>query len=202
MIFTIAIDGPAAAGKGTLAKALAAHYNMPHLDTGSLYRAVAVKVLAGVAPADAARALTPADLAAPNLRSPEVGAEASRVAAIPEVRAALLAFQQRFALQEGGAVLDGRDVGTVIAPDAPVKLFVTASDISRAERRLSEFKRAGVDTDFETVLRDMQDRDARDAARDAAPMLAADDAITIDTSELTAEEVLAVAIDLIDEIRG
>ncbi|ARO14144.1 cytidylate kinase [Ketogulonicigenium robustum] len=200
MHFTIAIDGPAASGKGTLAKALAKHFGFEHLDTGLLYRAVAARVLAGDTPEHAAQTLDTHHLTHKGMRTPEVGAEASRVAAIPAVRAALVDYQRKVARRKGGAVLDGRDIGTVIAPEAEVKFFITASDTSRAQRRLAEFTAKGIDTDLETVLRDMQDRDARDSDRAAAPLRPADDAITIDTSDLTAEEVLAIAIELVDEV--
>lgn len=182
MPFTIAIDGPAAAGKGTIARALAQRFGLAHLDTGLLYRAV------GTAPGDpvaAARALSPADLAREGLRSAEAGQAASRVAAIPEVRAALVDFQRRFARSEPGAVLDGRDIGTVICPEAEVKLYVTASDEIRARRRARE-----LGADEARVLAELRERDARDAARDVAPMRPAPDALLLDTSALTIEEAI------------
>jgi CMP/dCMP kinase len=202
MPLVIAIDGPAAAGKGTLAKRIAAHFNLPHLDTGLLYRAVARRVLdAGADPADpaaaeqAARALSAEDLHRPGLRAPEVDAASSRVAAIPGVRAALLDFQRGFA--EHGAVLDGRDIGTVILPDAPVKLFVTASLEARAERRWLELRTRGIDATEEQVLEEMQVRDAQDSARLVAPMRPAPDATVLDTTELMADEAFAAALNVI-----
>jgi cytidylate kinase len=198
----IAIDGPAAAGKGTLAKRIAAHFNLPHLDTGLLYRAVARRVLdAGVDPSDpaaaeqAARGLSAEDLHRPGLRGPEVDAASSRVAAIPGVRAALLDFQRGFA--EHGAVLDGRDIGTVILPDAPVKLFVTARLKARVERRWLELRTCGIDATEEQVLEEMQVRDAQDSARLVAPMRPAPDAAVLDTTELTADEAFAAALGII-----
>ncbi|PID36163.1 MAG: cytidylate kinase [Rhodobacterales bacterium] len=191
--FTIAIDGPAAAGKGTISKAVAAHFGFAHLDTGLLYRAVGAKVLAGADPAQAARDLVPSDLHG-ELRTPEVAQAASRVAVIPEVRAALVDFQRAFAAREGGAVLDGRDIGTVICPEAPVKLFVTASPEVRAERRFLELQGKGHEVDRETVLADVRARDARDMNRAEAPLKPAADAVVIDTSELSIEAAVAAAI--------
>jgi len=185
---TVAIDGPAAAGKGTIARALAARFGLAHLDTGLLYRAVGALVAEGADPVAAAEALSEADLSRPDLRSAEAGQAASRVAAIPEVRAALVAFQRRFAARPGGAVLDGRDIGTVICPDAPVKLFVTASDAVRADRRAQEL---GADAD--EILADLRARDARDAARAVAPLRAAEDAVTLDTTRLGIAEAVAEA---------
>lgn len=186
MQFTVAIDGPAAAGKGTISKAVAAHFGFAHLDTGALYRAVGVK---GGDPIAAAMGLTPEDLARDDLRSLEAGQAASRVAVIPEVRAALLDFQRRFARREGGAVLDGRDIGTVICPMAEVKLFVTASAEVRARRRHLE-----LGGDYEEVLRAVVERDSRDASRADAPMRAAEDSVLIDTSEMSIEEAVAAAL--------
>ncbi|WP_114286494.1 (d)CMP kinase [Candidatus Halocynthiibacter alkanivorans] len=197
MKFTIAIDGPAAAGKGTISKAVAAHFTFAHLDTGLLYRATGRKVMAGMEPLQAARALQPEDLEREDLRSAEVAEAASKVAVIPEVRAALVAFQHAFARRDGGAVLDGRDIGTVICPDAEVKLFVTASAEVRARRRFLELTASGDATRFETVLADVMARDKRDAERDTAPMKAADDAVLIDTSELSIEAAVAKAIEVI-----
>ncbi len=197
MKFTIAIDGPAAAGKGTISKAVAAHFTFAHLDTGLLYRATGRKVMAGMAPLQAARALQPEDLEREDLRSAEVAEAASKVAAIPEVRAALVAFQRAFARRDGGAVLDGRDIGTVICPAAEVKLFVTASAEIRARRRFLELIAGGADTAFETVLADVVARDKRDAERDTAPMVSAADAVLIDTSELSIEAAVAQAIGVI-----
>ncbi|PTX54259.1 cytidylate kinase [Litoreibacter ponti] len=194
MKFTVAIDGPAAAGKGTLSKRVAEAFGFAHLDTGLLYRATGAKVLEGADPVAAARALAPEDTAREDLRTSQVAQAASRVAAIAEVRAALVQFQRDFARREGGAVLDGRDIGTVICPDAEVKLFVTASDAVRAERRYLELSGKGQDVSREGVLRDLQERDARDSQRDAAPMTAADDAVLIDTSDLSIEDAVAEAV--------
>lgn len=188
MPFTIAIDGPAAAGKGTIARALATHFGFAHLDTGLLYRAVGVL---GGDPIAAARGLRPEDIARDGLRSAEAGQAASRVAAIPEVRAALVDFQRRFARNEPGAVLDGRDIGTVICPDAALKLYVTASDQVRARRRALE-----LGADEAEMLRQLRERDARDGARDVAPMRAAHDAIMLDTSAMAIDEAVARAIAL------
>lgn len=194
MAFCVAIDGPAAAGKGTISKAIAENFGLAHLDTGLLYRAVGFRMLAGHQPLAAAETLTPDDLAAPDrLRTQEVASAASQVAAIPEVRTALIDFQRAFAAREGGAVLDGRDIGTVICPNAAVKLFVTASAEIRAQRRRSELLERGQPTDYETVLADVRARDARDAERAVAPMQAASDAIVIDTSDMTISEAVAAA---------
>ena len=183
--FTVAIDGPAAAGKGTIARAIAERFGFAHLDTGLLYRAVGAR---GGDPVAAARALGPADLARDDLRTAAAGQAASRVAAIPEVRAALTDFQRRFARQPGGAVLDGRDIGTVICPEAEVKLFVTAADTVRAHRRWRE-----LGGDEAEVLAALRERDARDAARDTAPLRAAADAVVLDTSAMTIAEAVARA---------
>lgn len=194
MSFTVAIDGPAAAGKGTISKAVAAHFGFAHLDTGLLYRAVGAKVLAGAEAIAAAEALTAEDLDADNLRTPEVAQAASKVAVIAEVRAALVAFQQSFARRAGGAVLDGRDIGTVICPDAEAKLFVTASAEVRAERRYLELAAKGHSDTREEVLADVKARDERDMNRAEAPLKAADDAILIDTSDLSIEDAVARAV--------
>ncbi|WP_425099612.1 (d)CMP kinase [Tropicibacter sp. S64] len=198
MRFTIAIDGPAAAGKGTISKAVAAHYGFAHLDTGLLYRAVGRKVLDGVEALAAAEALTPEDLSDPTLRTPDVAQAASKVAAIPEVRAALTDFQRAFARRSGGAVLDGRDIGTVICPEAEAKLFVTASAEVRAERRFRELVTGGHDTRFDDVLRDVKERDERDMNRADAPLKPAVDSVLIDTSALSIEDAIAAAIAAID----
>lgn len=202
MAFTIAIDGPAAAGKGTISKAVAAHFGFAHLDTGLLYRAVGKQVLVGKPAIEAAQTLTPADLAADDLRTPEVAEAASKVAAIPEVRAALVDFQRVFARRSGGAVLDGRDIGTVICPDAEAKLFVTASAEIRADRRFRELVAAGHRVDFDTVLEDVRQRDARDMGRSDAPLRPADDAVLIDTSNLTVENAIKKAVSEIDKFRN
>jgi cytidylate kinase len=200
--FTVAIDGPAAAGKGTISRALAAHFGFAHLDTGLLYRAVGLKVLGGADPVAAARDLGPEDLAAGNLRSAEVADAASRVAVIAEVRAALVDFQRQFARREGGAVLDGRDIGTVICPQAEAKLYITASPESRAERRRKELAAAGDTRPLADVLADVLARDRRDAERASAPMRAADDAVVIDTSDLSIDQAVAMAIGVVQAVRG
>ena len=187
MIFTVAIDGPAAAGKGTISRAVAARFGFRHLDTGLLYRAVGAL---GGDPADAARALRPEDLARDDLRTLAAGQAASRVAVIPEVRAALVDFQRRFARGHGGAVLDGRDIGTVICPEAEIKLYVTASAEVRAHRRWLE-----VGGEAAQVLAEVRERDARDMGRADAPLLAAADAVVIDTSDLSAEDAVKMACD-------
>lgn len=194
MIFTVAIDGPAAAGKGTISKAVAAHFGFAHLDTGLLYRAVGAKVLAGADPVAAAQALDPRDLEDNSLRTPAVAQAASETAVIAEVRSALVTFQRRFAARDGGAVLDGRDIGTVICPDAPVKLFVTASAACRAERRFKELVDKGMDITLDQVLADVKTRDARDRSRETAPLVPADDAVKIDTSHMTIAQATAAAI--------
>jgi cytidylate kinase len=186
MIFTVAIDGPAAAGKGTISRAVAAHFGFAHLDTGLLYRAVGAK---GGDPVEAARNLTEGDLGRDDLRTLEAGQAASRVAVIPEVRAALVTFQRGFARREGGAVLDGRDIGTVICPEAEVKLFVTASAQVRAHRRWLE-----VGGDEAQVLAEVIERDKRDADRAVSPLKAAEDALVLDTSAMTIDAAVAAAV--------
>ncbi|MGB3147673.1 MAG: d(CMP) kinase [Paracoccaceae bacterium] len=190
MIFTVAIDGPAASGKGTIARAVAAHFGFAHLDTGLLYRAVGAK---GGDPVDAARRLVVEDLQRDDLRSLVAGQAASRVAVIPEVRAALVNFQRDFARREGGAVLDGRDIGTVICPEAEVKLYVTASAEVRAHRRWLE-----VGGDEAQVLAEVIERDRRDESRATAPLKPAADALLIDTSDLSAKEAIDKAISLVN----
>jgi cytidylate kinase len=202
MSFTIAIDGPAASGKGTIGRALAAHFGFGHLDTGLLYRAVGVKVIEGSDPVEAARALVAADLAAEGLRRPEVAQAASRAAAIPEVRAALVDFQRAFAARAGGAVLDGRDIGTVICPEAQVKLFVTATPEVRAERRYLELVGTGHAVSRDEVLADVKLRDERDSARTAAPLKPAEDAVLLDTSSMSVDAALSAAIAIVEERRG
>ena len=205
----IAIDGPAAAGKGTLARRLARHFGLALMDTGLIYRAVGMNMVrAGLDPddaetaADTARRLEPGDLEAGDLRSDQAADAASRVSAIPAVRSALLEFQRRFAGQPpagaAGAVLDGRDIGTVVCPDADVKLFVTASPEVRAERRLKELQDRGLDAIYARVLEDMRERDARDSARDVSPLEPAADAILLDTSGLDADQVFGRALELIE----
>ena len=198
MRFTIAIDGPAAAGKGTISKAVAEHFNFAHLDTGLLYRAVGAKTLDGTDPVEAAKELNVQDLKGDYLRSPEVAQAASKVAVIAEVRAALVDFQRAFARRLGGAVLDGRDIGTVICPNAEAKLFVTASAEVRAERRYLELKNKGLDITREQVLADVKERDARDTERAEAPLKPAEDSTIVDTSDLSIEEAIAKAIAAID----
>lgn len=200
--FTIAIDGPAAAGKGTLSKAVAAHFGFAHLDTGLLYRAVGAKTLLGVEPIAAALRLVAEDLDADGLRTPEVAQAASRAAVIPEVRAALVDFQRAFAARAGGAVLDGRDIGTVICPDAQVKLFVTASAKVRAERRFLELNAKGDPSTREEVLADVEARDARDMERVEAPLKPALDAVQIDTSDLSIKAAVAQAIAQIEALKA
>lgn len=197
--FTIAIDGPAAAGKGTVSKAIAAKLGFAHLDTGLLYRATGRRVMAGEDAVTVAKSLRPEDLQRDDLRTAEVAQAASKVAVMPEVRAALVQFQKDFARRDGGAVLDGRDIGTVICPDAEVKLFVTASDKVRAQRRYLELSGKGEDTTPEQVFADLQARDARDREREVAPLKPADDAVILDTSDLSIEQVVAQALALIDE---
>ena len=200
----VAIDGPSAAGKGTLSRRLAATLGYHHLDTGLLYRAVGARLLAaGTDPADAeaaaraARELGPGDIAREGLREENVGRAASVVAANPAVRAALVEFQRRFAAQPPGAVLDGRDIGTVICPGAEVKLYVTASAGVRARRRHDELRGRGEPATYAAVFRDLQERDARDQARGTAPAKPAEDAIVLDTTDLTADEVFAQAIGIV-----
>ena len=199
--FTVAIDGPAASGKGTISKAIAAHFGFAHLDTGLLYRAVAAKVLAGLEPAQAARELVTNDLENDALRAPAVAQEASKVAAIPEVRAALVDFQRSFAARAGGAVLDGRDIGTVICPEAQVKLFVTAAAEVRARRRFEELSGKGLDVTFDEVLADVRARDARDMGRADAPLRPAIDAAQIDTTKMAIADAVAAAVAMIDAKR-
>ena len=200
----IAVDGPAASGKGTIARALAKHYGLPHLDTGLLYRAVAATVrnmhLDPTREADAVAACSFDDslLADPSLRDDETGKLASVVSAHPLVRSALLQRQKRFAQQPGGAILDGRDIGTVIAPDADAKLFVKASPQVRARRRHNELAANGSTATFEQVLADIRARDARDSGRATAPLTQAADAAALDTSSLTIEAAVARAIQFVD----
>lgn len=204
----VAIDGPAAAGKGTLARRLAAHFGLPYLDTGLLYRAVGRRVLDRDAkPTDVAiateeaRALSPADLARPDLRGSQADDAAAAVAAMPPVRAALLDFQRRFGRQPRGAVLDGRDIGTVIAPEACAKLFVIASVGARAARRHAEMLSQGRDVALADIEADLAARDERDRNRSAAPLRPAPDAITLDTSDLGREAAIAAAIALVERMR-
>ncbi|WP_407528604.1 (d)CMP kinase [Methylobacterium oryzisoli] len=201
----IAIDGPAASGKGTLARRLALHYGLPHLDTGLLYRAVALALLDAdrdladpAAAEDAARSLRAESLGDTRLRERAMGEAASVVSALPAVRAALLDWQRRFAGAEGGAVLDGRDIGTVVCPDAPVKLFITAAPEERARRRHRELGGRGEAVAYEAVLADIQRRDARDKDRAAAPLRIAEDAVVIDTTDLDAEAAFRAATAVVE----
>jgi cytidylate kinase len=200
----IAIDGPAASGKGTLAKLIAEHWGLPCLDTGLLYRAVARDVAArGFKLADAwaalalARGLDPASLDDPALRTPGAGEAASIVASMAHVRAALLAYQRAFAAQAGGAVLDGRDIGTVVCPTADAKVFVTARPEVRAWRRFAERQEQGLAVTYDGVLADIERRDARDTGRESAPMRAAPDADLLETSDLDIEAAFEAAVGLI-----
>jgi cytidylate kinase len=204
----IAVDGPAASGKGTIARALARHYALPHLDTGLLYRAVAATVqrdeLDPAKEADAVASSSFDDLLLADdwLRSDEVGKVASIVSAHPLVRAALLQRQKRFAQQPGGAVLDGRDIGTVIAPNAEAKLFVKATPTIRAQRRHAELRSRGVVTSLDRVLADIRARDERDSKRAEAPLVAAPDAVVLDTSFLSIESAVQKAIQLVEQQRA
>ena len=204
----IAIDGPTASGKGTISKRIAAHFGLPHLDTGLLYRAVGRQtVLNGGDPDNAADALAAVDFPAelledPVLRSEATGSLASRASVHPAVRQALFERQRAFALQDGGAVLDGRDIGTVIAPDADVKLFITASVDARAQRRFKEMQERGASITLDEIAADLRRRDERDTNRKDAPLVAADDAYVIDTSQLGIEEAFAAALDAIAQARA
>jgi CMP/dCMP kinase len=199
----VAVDGPAASGKGTIAKALARHYGLPHMDTGLLYRAVALNLLRfGGDPESefaAARAcdFSQTDFDDPELKSEAAGGIASRISAYPMVRAALAERQRDFAAREGGAVLDGRDIGTVIAPNADAKLFVTATPEVRARRRFAELTRMGLSVHEEDVLLDIRARDERDMGRAAAPLMRAQDAVLLDTSEMGVDEAIAAAIEAV-----
>jgi cytidylate kinase len=203
----IAVDGPTASGKGTIAKALAAHFGLPHLDTGLLYRAVGRQVaLSGGDPDSEADALAACGfddvlLADPELRSEATGGLASRVSVHPGVRQALYERQRAFATQPSGAVLDGRDIGTVIAPEADVKLFVIASVEARAQRRYREMREAGRDVSLAEIEADLAARDERDRSRTTAPLVAADDAVTLDTTDLGLEESVAAAIAIVEARR-
>ena len=214
--FVIAVDGPSAAGKGTLARRLAAHYGFAFLDTGLLYRAVGLRLIAaGEDPADPAAAaaaacrVTAAELGDPALRGEDVAQAASKVAAVPEVRRVLLGLQRAFAARPAlaggepapGIVLDGRDIGTVVCPAADVKIFVTASSEERARRRYKELLDRGDDAIYSRVLQDMKDRDHRDSGRAVSPMVPATDALVIDSTALDADAAFALAADLVDERR-
>ena len=205
----IAIDGPAASGKGTLAKRLALHYGLPHLDTGLLYRAVALTLIDEGADLDdtsaaarAASALSAERLSDPRLRERAMGEAASRVSSVPEVRAALLSWQRRFAEGAEGAVLDGRDIGTVVCPEARVKLFIIAAPEERARRRHRELLGRGEETTLAAILADIRARDARDSSRAAAPLKAAEDAVVLDTTELDAEAAFAEAVAIVERLKA
>jgi cytidylate kinase len=207
--FVIAIDGPAASGKGTLARRLAEYYKLPHLDTGLLYRATACALIDeglsledALAAEEAARGLSLNEFDPERLRSREIGEASSVVASIPAVRAALIEMQQNFAARPEGAVLDGRDIGTVICPNARIKIFVTASPETRAQRRALELAGRGEPADFNLILEDVRKRDARDSARQTAPLKQAPDAILIDTTELDKDAVFARALKIVDQRRS
>ncbi len=209
MSFVIAIDGPAASGKGTLARRLAQYYKLPHLDTGLLYRAIACALIDeglsledALAAEEAARGLSLNEFDSERLRSREIGEASSVVASIPAVRAALIEMQQNFAARPEGAVLDGRDIGTVICPNARIKIFVTASPETRAQRRALELAGRGEPADFDLILEDVRKRDARDSARQTAPLKQAPDAILIDTTELDKDAVFARALKIVDQRRS
>lgn len=201
----IAVDGPAASGKGTIARSLAHHFGLPHMDTGLLYRSVALNLWRwGGDPSEEFEALRACDIGSidpddEELRSEPVSKIASRISAYASVRAALLERQREFAEQPGGAVLDGRDIGTVIAPDATVKLFVTARPEVRAQRRVRELLERGMPAHYDDVLIDIRARDERDCGRLAAPLRQADDAILLDTSDLTVDDATAEALRLVEE---
>jgi CMP/dCMP kinase len=204
----IAIDGPAASGKGTIARRVAAHYRLPHLDTGLIYRAVAAALLAAdrdlydeAAAVAAARGLGLTDFDDAALRTRQMGEAASVVAAMPKVRAALIETQRAFAARPGGAVLDGRDIGTVICPDAGVKIFVTASPAARAQRRALELIRRGEKADYQAILADIIRRDERDSNRVAAPLRRADDAAMLDTTNLGIDAAFAEAVRIVEAAR-
>ena len=204
----IAVDGPAASGKGTLARRLASHYGYAYLDTGSLYRAVGLRLIYGDqdpsdknAAIEAARSITESDLANPRLRQERIGKAASVVSAMPELREALLEYQRNFARRPEGAVLDGRDIGTVVCPEADIKIFITADLETRAKRRHRELSGEGIEVVYDSVLRDLKERDERDSKRDAAPLKAAEGALVLDTTGLTAQEAFEYVLSVVEEPR-
>jgi CMP/dCMP kinase len=204
----IAIDGPAASGKGTIARRIAAHYRLPHLDTGLLYRAIAAALIAEdrdlydeTAAVAVARGLGLTDFNEATLRTRQMGEAASVVAAMPRVRAALIEAQRAFAARPGGAVLDGRDIGTVICPGAEVKIFVTASPAARAQRRALELIQRGEKADYNAILADIARRDSRDSNRAVAPLRPADDAVTLDTTQLGIDAASAEALRIVEAAR-
>jgi cytidylate kinase len=205
--FVIAVDGPAASGKGTVAQGLAAHFGLPYLDTGLLYRAVGDHAARTDPPFDEAQAVQFAERGVPDqlnlaeYRTRQAGEAASRVAAFPGVRAGLLAYQRVFAAKPGGAVLDGRDIGTVITPDAPAKLFVTARPLVRAERRWKQLVAQGEPVSLEAVMQDILVRDARDSGRAAAPLVQAPDAVLLDTSDMSIDEAADAARRIVEAAR-
>jgi cytidylate kinase len=200
-VTVIAVDGPAASGKGTLARRLAAHYGLRHLDTGLLYRAVGLLSQAGGRdPVSVAETLQLADLENPDLRGDAAAQAGSRVAAIPQVREALREVQHRFGATPPGAVLDGRDIGTIVFPKAPVKLYIDAGPEDRARRRHKELIGRGLDSIYSRVLQDMKERDARDRGRKVAPLTPAKDALVIDSSKLDADAVFSRAVAYIDRV--
>ena len=208
MSFVIAIDGPAASGKGTLARRLAEYFHLPHLDTGLLYRATACVLLDnGASLLDealaerAARGLSLTDFDARRLRSRELGEASSIVASIPAVRAALIDLQRQFATRTEGAVIDGRDIGTVICPEASVKIFVTASPETRAQRRVIELIAAGESADYTSILSEVKQRDARDLTRSISPLVAANDAVMLDTTELDRDAAFNAALAIVQKAR-
>ena len=208
MSFVIAIDGPAASGKGTLARRLAEYFHLPHLDTGLLYRATACVLLDnGASLLDealaerAARGLSLTDFDARRLRSRELGEASSIVASIPAVRAALIDLQRQFATRTEGTVIDGRDIGTVICPEASVKIFVTASPETRAQRRVIELIAAGESADYTSILSEVKQRDARDLTRSISPLVAANDAVMLDTTELDRDAAFNAALAIIQKVR-
>jgi CMP/dCMP kinase len=205
----IAVDGPAASGKGTLGKRLAAHYGLRHLDTGLIYRAVAKRMLDAGEALDSvdvavkfASALDPATFDESALKRQNVGAAASVVSALPQVRAALLAFQREFGRRPPGAVLDGRDIGTVVFPDAEVKIFVTATPGTRARRRLAELERAGEVVNYDEVVADIRRRDERDTSRAVAPLKPSPDAHLLDTTHLDIDAAFRAAVDIVEAVRA